>query len=161
MDVLDRAFLRWLQPLILAAALPLAACSASTAPGADNAAAQATSPAQECPVAEFDAFLARFGREIAFQETTVADPLVTEHYDTSTAAEPQQVVSRVPLREVTWPVMPDPSLLDRQGRSMEVTSMPDGSRQVRIHIPDTSDQQTYHFAQSPCWTLVRVVDESI
>jgi hypothetical protein len=164
MDPLDRPRLRWLPPLLLAVALPLAACGAGapSPPTADAApGTPAARPAQSCPEMEFDPFLARFGREIAFQETAVADPLVSERYDAEAGEEPRLVVSRVPLREVTWPVMPDPALLARQGRTLEVAATPDGGRSVRILTPDTSDQQTYHFARSPCWTLVRVVDESI
>ena len=37
----------------------------------------------------------------------------------------------------------------------------DGSMKVLIRTPDTSNQQSYYFAQRPCWQLVRMTDESI
>ena len=42
--------------------------------------------------------------------------------------------------QVEWPVMPDPATLQRQGREMQVTRLPDGQVQVQMRTPDTSDQ---------------------
>ncbi|MDO7946763.1 hypothetical protein Q6A38_19290 [Xanthomonas euvesicatoria pv. eucalypti] len=36
-----------------------------------------------------------------------------------------------------------------------------GGRQVLVRTPDSGDQQVYHFAQRPCWTLVKVDDQSL
>lgn len=146
------------------AAAPAApvATSPAAVPGAPAAAAAVTAAdaAATCPQADFEAFLPRFGREIALQETSVADPLVREHYDTR-GDEPTLVSEKVPLSEVTWPVMPNPSGLKDVGREMQVTRQDDGSMKVLIRTPDTSDQQAYYFAQRPCWQLVRMTDESI
>ena len=65
------------------------------------------------------------------------------------------------MAEVEWPVIPDPAALSRQGRELQVTPQADGSVQVLIRKPNTSDQQIYTFAQKPCWTLVKREDESI
>ncbi|WP_367347243.1 hypothetical protein [Stenotrophomonas bentonitica] len=129
--------------------------SEPAAPGATTADAPAS-----CAHADFEAFLPQFGREIALQEKSVADPLVSERYDTQ-GDEPKLVTENVPLADVTWPVMPNPSGLKDMGREMQVSRQDDGSMKVLIRTPDTSNQQSYYFAQRPCWQLVRMTDESI
>lgn len=147
-------------------AAPVAAAPAA-APSATPAAADPTAPANTadasatCELADFDAFLPEFGRKIALQEKSVADPLLSERYDTEGQGEPTLVSEKVPLSEVTWPVMPNPSGLKAVGREMQVTKEADGSMKVLIRTPDTSNQQSYYFAQRPCWQLVRMADESI
>jgi hypothetical protein len=144
------------------AAAPVAAAPVAT-PAATAPAAPATTAeaASTCAYADFDTFLPHFGREIALQETSVADPLLSERYDTEAQDEPTLVSEKVPLSEVTWPVMPNPSGLKGMGREMQVSKENDGSMKVLIRTPDTSNQQSYYFAQRPCWQLVRMVDESI
>jgi len=138
------------------AASPAAAAAASVAT-ADPAAA--VSPT--CPHPEFDTFLSHFSREITLQETSVADPLVSESVDMAAEPEPRMVTEKIALRDVTWPVMPNTNTLHKVGRDLKVTAEADGSMAVQILTPDTSDQQTYYFAQKPCWQLVRKVDEAI
>nr|WP_305806550.1 hypothetical protein [Stenotrophomonas sp. YIM B06876] len=135
-------------------AAPAAATGDTSGPPAAGAGAS-------CPYPAFEAFLPHFGNEIALQEKSVADPLVSEYIDAAAEPEPQLVSQKIALREVTWPVMPDPAALPRQGREMDVTRQDDGSMKLLIRTPDTSDQQSYYFVQRPCWQLVRVVDESI
>jgi hypothetical protein len=113
------------------------------------------------PLPEFDAFLKHFGNEIALQEKATADPLLDSYIDAEAEPEPRKVESRLALADVEWPVMPDPAALAGQGREMQVSTLADGQRQVQIRTPDSSDQQTYTFAQTPCWTLVKREDESI
>jgi hypothetical protein len=115
----------------------------------------------ECPYPEFDAFLKHFGNEIALQEKATADPLLDSYIDAEAEPEPRKVESRLALADVEWPVMPDPAALAGQGRELQVSTLADGQRQVQIRTPDSSDQQTYTFAQTPCWTLVKREDESI
>jgi hypothetical protein len=139
------------------------ATATPAAPVANEPAAHAATSADAaagCPQAEFEAFLPQFGREIALQEKSVADPLVSERYDTQ-GDEPKLVSESVPLADVTWPVMPNPSGLKDMGREMQVSREDDGSMKVLIRTPDTSNQQSYYFAQRPCWQLVRMTDESI
>lgn len=134
-----------------------AAATTPVAPGATTAA----EAAGNCPHPVFDEFLKHFGNEIALQETSTADPLLDSHIDAEAEPEPRKVEEKVPLAKVEWPVMPDPATLQRQGRQMQVTRLPDGQVQVQMRTPDTSDQQTYTFAQKPCWQLVKREDESI
>jgi len=161
--------------LMLACGVALVACTpepqvtptevapAHPAPSSTAAAVQpAPVPASgECPYSQFDAFLKHFGNEIALQEKATADPLLDSYIDAEAEPEPRKVESRLALADVECPVRPDPAALAGQGREMQVSTLADGQRQVQIRTPDSSDQQTYTFAQSPCWTLVKREDESI
>ena len=161
--------------LMLACGVVLVACTpapqppqtaAEAVPAAAAPATAATEPTpvaarSECPYPEFDTFLKHFGNEIALQEKATADPLLDSYIDAEAEPEPRKVESRLALADVEWPVMPDPAALAGQGREMQVSLLADGQRQVRIRTPDSSDQQTYTFAQAPCWTLVKREDESI
>lgn len=142
------------------AAAPAAATPAAALAASQPAATTAADATARCAHADFDAFLPQFGREIALQEKSVADPLISERYDTQ-GDEPALVTEKVPLSDVTWPVMPNPSGLKDMGREMQVSRQDDGSMKVLIRTPDTSNQQSYYFAQRPCWQLVRMADESI
>ncbi len=143
-----------------------AAAPAAVAPAATPSAIESAAPAAGagagamCAHADFDAFLPQFGRDIALQEKSVSDPLISERYDTQ-GDEPTLVSEKVPLSDVGWPVMPNPSGLKDMGREMQVSRQDDGSMKVLIRTPDTSNQQSYYFAQRPCWQLVRMADESI
>lgn len=146
-------------PTAAAAPAPTSTAAATT-PVAPVAAAPEDASAS-CPHPVFDDFLKHFGNEIALQETSTADPLLDSHIDAGAEPEPRKVEEKVPLAKVEWPVMPDPATLQRQGREMQLTRLPDGQVQVQMRTPDTSDQQTYTFAQKPCWQLVKREDESI
>lgn len=149
------------QAAITDAAAPApSSTAAATTPATPVAAAPADASAS-CPHPVFDDFLKHFGNEIALQETSTADPLLDSHIDVDAEPEPRKVEEKVPLAKVEWPVMPDPATLQRQGREMQVTRLPDGQVQVQMRTPDTSDQQIYTFAQKPCWQLVKREDESI
>jgi hypothetical protein len=133
---------------------PTAAAPAVPAP-ATTAAVVTPAPAparSECPYPDFDAFLKHFGNEITLQDSYI---------DAEAEPEPRKVESRLALADVEWAVMPDPAALAGQGRELQVNTLADGQRQVQIRTPDSSDQQTYTFAQAPCWTLVKREDESI
>lgn len=147
--------------VLVSLALALAACAPASNPAGPPAAATQAEPAAACPIENFDAFIDRFGREIAFQELTTSDPLVVERYDTAAEPEPRRVVQEVALADVVWPVMPRLDLLSGRGRVYDIAPTAEGRMEVQIRTPDTSDQQRYVFGQSPCWQLQRVVDESI
>ena len=163
-------------PLMLACGAVLAACAPvpqapqpAPEPPPAPAAPAPPPPAEptavaargECLYPDFDAFLKHFGNEIALQEKATADPLLDSYIDAEAEPEPRKVESRLARADVEWPVMPDPAALAGQGREMQVSLLADGQRQVQIRTPDSSDQQTYTFAQAPCWTLVKREDESI
>lgn len=76
--------------------------------------------------------------------------------DPDAQPEPAPVTREVALADVKWPVIPN---LDA-GREV-VVSEDAGGRQVLVRTPDSGDQQVYHFAQRPCWTLVKVDDQSL
>lgn len=141
----------------------LVACAPTSNSAAAQTAAQpaATATASACPIDSFDVFIERFGREIAFQELTTADPLIVERYDTDAEPEPRRVVADVALADVVWPVMPRLDLVGGSGRTYDIAAVADGRMEVQVRTPNTSDQQRYVFGKSPCWQLQRVVDESI
>lgn len=163
---------RSLALLAPALGLALSACTPAPQPAPAEAPAPAAAPASTakavepapavaCPHPAFDTFLKHFGNEITLQEKATADPLLDSYVDAGAEPEPRTVERPLALADVEWPVMPDPAGLAGQGREMQVTAVADGQMQVQIRTPDSSDQQTYTFAQKPCWTLVKREDESI
>ncbi|PBJ84107.1 hypothetical protein CMZ84_06575 [Lysobacteraceae bacterium NML93-0399] len=147
--------------LVVAAGLAfvLASCApASTSVAAPAAASEATTA---CPTDAFDVFIERFGREIAFQELTTADPLVIERYDAAAEPEPRRVVEEIAVADIAWPVMPRLDPDDDGRRTHAFIPTADGRMEVHVRWPDTSDQQRYVFGRAPCWQLQRVIDDSI
>ncbi|WP_024890159.1 hypothetical protein [Luteimonas huabeiensis] len=149
-------------PVLLAAVLGIAptACRPN-APSAPPAAEAAPAPAPighgpACPEPDFGDFLARFGREIAFQQRAVADPLASSVYVVDADPAMRHLESRIPLSEVEWPVMPDPASLQAQGREMLISDEIDGGTTVLIRTPEAREQRFFHFARRPCWQLVRI-----
>ncbi len=142
-------------------AAPAAVQAAEPAPASTASTAATATTAPACPHEQFDTFLKHFGNEIALQEAATADPLRDSYVDAGAEPEPKTVEKQVPLADVGWPVMPDPASLGARGREMTVTPQADGQMQVLMRTPDTSDQQVYTFARTPCWTLVSRADESI
>ncbi|UUF00982.1 hypothetical protein [Xanthomonas hortorum] len=155
----------------LALSLALAACTQQAGPAAvatpaataasTPAAAPTTSvPATSCPDADFPAFLKRFSADIAVQEKATADPLTMIQLDPDAQPEPAPVTRTVPLAKVEWPVIPNLEAARNGGREVTISEEAEG-RQVLVRTPDAGDQQVYHFAQQPCWTLVKVDDQSL
>lgn len=156
-------FTRTLVP-VSALILALAACkpqvpAPAAAPVPAAPAASAAAPAT-CPDADFDHFVQRFSADIAVQEKATADPLTMIQLDPNAQPEPAPVTRQVPLAEVEWPVIPNLEAARNGGREV-VVSDEAGGRKVLVRTPDSGDQQVYYFAQRPCWTLVKVDDQSL
>ncbi|WP_080953770.1 hypothetical protein [Xanthomonas phaseoli] len=150
------------EPAGAAPAATPAAAAAGAAPAASTPAiASATpAPATTCPTADFSAFLKSFSADIAAQEKATADPLTMIRIDPDAQPEPAPVTREVALADVKWPVIPKLDVARSAGREV-VVSEGAGGRQVLVRTPDSGDQQVYHFAQRPCWTLVKVDDQSL
>jgi len=118
-------------------------------------------PASSCAEPDFDSFLHRFGREIAFQEKSVADPLESAFVDATAELEPQTVSNEIPLEDVEWPIIADMTMLQKSGHEIKISDEPEGIKKVLVRKPDTGDQQSYYFAHKPCWQLVKMFDESL
>ncbi|WP_115045636.1 hypothetical protein [Xanthomonas arboricola] len=158
----------------LVLSLALVACKPQAAPaGAATPAATATpaastpasvpataAQAATCPTTDFSAFLKSFSADIAVQEKATADPLTMIQLDPDAQPEPAPVTRTVALADVEWPVIPNLEAARNGGREVTISEEADG-RQVLVRTPDTGDQQVYHFAQRPCWTLVKVDDQSL
>ncbi|WP_080931491.1 hypothetical protein [Xanthomonas arboricola] len=136
--------------------------AANAAPAASAPATAPATPAQAttCPSADFSAFLKSFSADIAVQEKATADPLTMIQLDPDAQPEPTPVTRTVPLAKVEWPVIPNLEAARNGGREVTISEEADG-RQVLVRTPDTGDQQVYHFAQRPCWMLVKVDDQSL
>ncbi|KUF32154.1 hypothetical protein AO826_05975 [Xanthomonas phaseoli pv. manihotis] len=80
--------------------------------------------------------------------------------DPDAQPEPAPITRQVALADVQWPVIPNLDVARSTGREVVVSEDADG-RQVLVRTPDSGDQQVYHFAQRPCWTLVKVDDQSL
>ncbi len=80
--------------------------------------------------------------------------------DPDAQPEPTPVTRTVPLAKVEWPVIPNLEAARNGGREVTISEEADG-RRVLVRTPDTGDQQVYHFAQRPCWMLVKVDDQSL
>ncbi|KPL48017.1 hypothetical protein XAXN_16205 [Xanthomonas axonopodis] len=80
--------------------------------------------------------------------------------DPDAQPEPAPVTRQVALADVKWPVIPNLDVARSAGREV-MESEDAGGRQVLVRTPDSSDQQVYHFARRPCWTLVKVDDQSL
>lgn len=80
--------------------------------------------------------------------------------DPDAQPEPTPVTRTVPLAKVEWPVIPNLEATRNGGREVTISEEADG-RQVLVRTPDSGDQQVYHFAQRPCWMLVKVDDQSL
>lgn len=145
---------------LLALSLALAGCKPQAEPAVPAPAAATSSATTDCPDADFDGFLKRFSADIAVQEKATADPLSMTEIDPDAQPEPKPVTRDIPLAQVRWPVIPNLDIARNGGREV-VVSEEAGGRQVLVRTPDTSDQQVYHFAQRPCWTLVKVDDQSL
>lgn len=94
------------------------------------------------------------------QEKATADPLTMIQLDPEAQPEPAPVARDVPLAKIEWPVIPNLDAARNGGREV-VVSEDAGGRQVLVRTPNTGDQQVYHFAQRPCWTLVKVDDQAL
>ncbi|QDG93784.1 hypothetical protein NIBR502774_14360 (plasmid) [Rhizobium sp. NIBRBAC000502774] len=114
-----------------------------------------------CAEPDFDGFLQRFGREIAFQERSVADPLESKFIDATAEPEPQTISNDIPLKDVEWPVIANLTMLQKSGHEIKITDEAGGVKKVLIRKPDTGDQQSYYFARKPCWQLIKMFDESL
>lgn len=155
---MTRPFAALLATLLLSLLLP---ASLHAAPATGASAAPPAQRAGACPGSDdFEQFLEQFSRQIRLQEAATADPLTSRQVTLDAQPEPVLETRQVPLADVTWPVIPDLAQARRNGRLVRVAGQ-GLERVVSVASPDTSNQQHYHFRQQPCWTLVRVEDDSL
>ena len=147
--------------------LMLAACKpAASQPEASATSAAPTAPppgpaaASECPDPNFAAFLKRFEGNVEAQRAATADPLTMVSVDPDAQPEPAPVSRQVPLAEVEFPVMSDASRRQAEGLEQVVKELAGDRQEVTVRVPDTGIQTRYEFHATPCWTLVRVSDDT-
>ena len=156
---MTRPFAALLAAPLLALLLP-ASLHAAPASGTGAAPSAQQTGIRRCPSDNFEQFLEQFSRQIRVQEAATADPLASSQVNTDAQPEPVVETRQIPLADVTWPVIPDLAQARRNGRLVRVAGQ-GLERVVSVASPDTSNQQHYHFRQQPCWTLVRVEDDSL
>lgn len=169
MPITRHLFAASLLALALAACRPGAAPAphdaAVPAPAPDAAAGPASAPAPEpvadaCPDADFDAFLARFSASADAQRAATADPLAMVSIDGNAQPEPAPVTREVPLAEVRFPVLVDAAQQRAEGLAQSVTVLAPDRRELRLALPDSGVQTRLEFQAAPCWTLVKVSDDT-
>ena len=114
-----------------------------------------------CKVEEIEHFVKRFSHEIAIQEASTAQTVIFESLDMEADPEPEKVSTEVPLADVEWPVMPDVATLAGRKTQAEYKDGENGNKIVVIKGTDNGEYMEFEFAKQPCWTLVRVSDESM
>ncbi len=114
-----------------------------------------------CKVEGIENFVTRFSHNIAIQEAQTAKTVVFEGLDMEADPEPKKTSKEVPLADVEWPVMPDMATLERQKLQAEYKDGANGNKIVVIKGTDGGEYMEYEFAKQPCWTLVRVSDQSM
>ncbi|MGC0054487.1 hypothetical protein ACNSPG_15740 [Brucella pituitosa] len=114
-----------------------------------------------CKVQEIENFVKNFSHDIAIQEASTAKTVIFESMDMEADPEPKKVSRQVPLADVEWPVMPDVETLAGRKRLAEYKDGENGNKIVVIKGTDNGEYMEFEFAKQPCWTLVRVSDESM
>lgn len=123
--------------------------------------AEAASDAKpSCRHSDFSAFLEDFSENVSTQRQATSNPLLMESIDAGAQPEPQPVARQVPLADVEFPVMG--SAAQRKVEGLEWSTAPvDGDMEVTLRKPDTDMQIRFDFRAQPCWTLVRISDDSM
>lgn len=121
----------------------------------------ALAQSDQCFTGDFDTFLARFSTEIAVQQASTADPLLLDFLDLRVKPDPQLLGDEVPPSEVHWPVMPDSATLADHGLVMEVSDANETAKSVLVDNKDSGVRVTWFFASDPCWTLIRMLHETM
>ncbi|WP_193427073.1 hypothetical protein [Pararhizobium polonicum] len=120
-----------------------------------------TRTASACPDETFEKFVTRFSHDIAVQEKSTAQKVIFEGVDMDAQPEPKKTSEEVPLSMVEWPVMPDMATLKRQNLVSEFEVLANGNKQVVLRGTDGGAYMEFEFSQQPCWTLIRVSDQSM
>jgi len=134
-------------------------CTAAALLFVSHSAFALTTP--NCKVEDIEHFVKRFSHNISIQEASTAQTVIFESLDMEADPEPKKVSTDVPLAEVEWPVMPDVEMLAGRKMQAEYKDGENGSKIVVIKGTDNGEYMEFEFAKRPCWTLVRVSDESM
>ena len=113
-----------------------------------------------CRHSDFSAFLEGFSENISTQRQATSDPLLMESIDAGAQPEPQPVARQVPLADVEFPVMGSAAQRKAEGLEWSTASV-DGDMEVTLRKPDTDMQMRFGFRAQPCWTLVRISNDSM
>ena len=135
--------MRYSAPFLLA--LTVAGCSAG--------------PPASCPT-DFDAFLARYSEDAAFQREFTA-PVVIQTRLENVEPEPRNVTEHKPADTLVYPAFPGRAKREVLGLKRMKVSAEARRAMVTIWKEDTDYQISYRFELDSCWRLVRVDDQSL
>ncbi|MCR5880732.1 hypothetical protein [Phenylobacterium sp. J367] len=108
---------------------------------------------------DFDAFLARFGEDVAFQREFTSPTVVV------TASEPggiaEQVITRRAKSDLTFPLMPPAA--ERRRLGLVEKAEHNGPRATfRFARPDSdAHSMSFTFERRGCWALTQIDDQSL
>jgi hypothetical protein len=140
--------LRWFACLLFA----LAACAGE----APNPPSASSADAAACEESDSASFLSRFVADIEFQRQATKSPLLERVIDDD--LEPKE--SLVTKSAEEFPLLPSPAQIKAQGLVLENIET-DRGMQVRLYKPETDYLIYYEFERVPCWTLVRIENQSL
>jgi hypothetical protein len=135
--------MRYSAPLLLA--LTVAGCSAGQ-------------PAS-CPT-DFDAFLARYSEDAAFQREFTAPMVIQTHLE-NVEPEPHTVTEHKPADTLIYPALLGRAKREALGLNRMKVAAEARRAVVTIWMEDTDYQISYLFEFDSCWRLVRVDDQSL
>ena len=149
-------------PAPSAAPAPPAAASSDTAPtSASVPRANTADGAATCPDADFGSFLKRFESSVDVQRASVADVVAMDSVDGDAQPEPAPVTKRVPRADLKFPILLGPEQRKAEGLEETLTELGQSEWEVKHAVPDSGMQVRFNFQATPCWTLVRVSDDTI
>lgn len=148
--------------LLLPGCKPTVPAQASGSEAASTASASAAaSPAPTCPDADFQSFLKRFEASVDVQRASTAQVVTMDSVDGNAQPEPAPVTKQVPRADITFPVLPDPERRKAEGLEETLTELGPVEWEVKHAVPDSDAQVRFKFQATPCWTLVRISDDTI
>lgn len=112
-----------------------------------------------CYQGPLEVFFKDFAADIAVQEAVTPDRLSLSQLDHEADPEPRAVERQITRDELEWPLVPNQTMFERSGGSVRFETHPLG-KAVTLS-GDSGYLMTLVFAQTPCWQLQAIVDESM
>lgn len=112
-----------------------------------------------CYQGPLEDFFKEFSRDIAIQEAVTPDRILLSQLDHEAEPEPLPVESEVSRAELEWPLVPNQTMFERAGGSVRFETL-DTGHAVTLS-GDSGYLMTLVFAQTPCWQLQAIKDDSM
>lgn len=112
-----------------------------------------------CHQGPLDSFFKDFAADIAVQEAVTPESVSLSQLDHEADPEPRAVTRDIARAELEWPLVPNQTMFERAGGSVRFETLPEG--EAVTLSGDSGYLMTLVFAQTPCWQLKAIVDESM